>query len=73
MKLKLYVWEDALADWSSGIIVALAPDLRAAKAIVRKTHGSRSETIERDLRCPPRVIRITESTPAQAWLAWGGG
>jgi len=70
---KLYVWEDALADWSAGMIIALAPNLRAAKAAVRQAHSSRSDAIERDLRTAPKVIRITENTAPQAWLAWGGG
>jgi len=70
--LKLYVWEDALADRYPGIIVALAPDLRTAKTAVRKAHGGPpSATVERDLRAAPKVIRVTPGTPPQAWLAWG--
>lgn len=72
--LKLYVWEGVLADWYSGMAVAIAPDLRAAKAAVRKAYGIKSDYLEQDLKTVrPQVIRITESTPAQAWTVSGGG
>jgi hypothetical protein len=70
--LKLYVWEDALTDRYPGIIVAVAPDLRAAKTAVRQAHGIPSPTVEDSLRVAPKVIRLTADTPPQAWLAWGG-
>lgn len=71
--MELYVWEGVLTDWSSGMIVALAPDLRSAKAAVRKAHGYSSDTLEADLRTKPQVIRITEGMPARAWTVSGGG
>lgn len=72
--MKLYVWEGVLTDWTSGLIVALAPDLRAAKTAVRKAYGiPGSDRLEQDLKGKPQVIKITDSTPAQAWTVSGGG
>lgn len=70
--MKLYVWEGVLTDWTSGMIVALAPDLRAAKTAIRKARGYHSDTLEQDLRTRPQVINITDSTQPQAWLVSGG-
>lgn len=71
--MKLYVWEGVLTDWYSGMIVALAPDLRTAKAAARKAYGHPSDYLEQDLKSRPQVIRITDGMPAQAWTVSGGG
>lgn len=75
MKLKLYVWDgpDILADYFSGMIVAIAPDLRAAKAAARKAYGSPSDYLESSLRQRPIVVRLDESTRPRAWCVSGGG
>jgi len=70
--MKLYVWDGALADWYSGIIVALAPDLRQAKIAARKAYGISSSRLECDLKQPPQVIKITDATMVQAWTVSGG-
>lgn len=53
-KLKLYVWEDVLTDWSSGVMFALAssPD-EARKVILEKTDSPR---IAADLQQEPVEI-----------------
>lgn len=75
--MKLYIWEGALADWSGGIIVALAPDLRAAKIAARAAYaphpGMASAFLENDLSRAPRVVKIADGMPAQAWTVTGGG
>lgn len=32
-KLKLYVWDGVLADWTGGMVVVLAHDVREARRI----------------------------------------
>lgn len=74
--LKLYVWEGILTDWYSGMAVAVAPDLRAAKNAVRKAHGQPSPWLESDLKTTaPVVIRLDQLDPATAlaWTVSGGG
>lgn len=71
--MKLYVWEGALADYTGGIIVALAPDLRQAKIAARKAYRVPSDLLEADLRRAPQVVKITDGMPAQAWTVTGGG
>ena len=72
--MKLYVWEGVPTDWYSGMIVALAPNLRATKAAARKAYGiPGSDYLEQDLKSKPQVIKITDDTPAQAWTVSGGG
>jgi hypothetical protein len=71
--MKLYVWEGALADWSGGLIVALAPDLRQAKIAARKAYGHPSAYLESDLRQHPTVIPATAGMPAVAFTCTGGG
>ena len=41
--MNIYIWEGALADWSGGLIVAIAPNLRAAKKAARKAYGLKSD------------------------------
>jgi hypothetical protein len=38
-KLQLYVWEDVLTDYTSGIIFALATSPEKAREIILDTHG----------------------------------
>lgn len=40
MKMKLYVWEGVLTDYSDGIIVAMAPDLKTARRVAIKSGGA---------------------------------
>ncbi len=34
-KLKLYVWEDVLCDYTAGVMFALAPDVETARTMLR--------------------------------------
>lgn len=38
-KLKLYVWENALRDWNTGIMFALAPNIQEARNLIMKSDG----------------------------------
>lgn len=66
-KLKLYVWEDVLCDYTSGVMFALAESvedarqqiLKKGKKIALLTFGKvvDYETIERDLKQEPKVYK----------------
>lgn len=67
--LKLYVWEDVLYDWTSGLAVALTHSAEEAKALliangIDEDHwqGTKLDGVEPD---------VYES-PAAAWV-YGGG
>jgi hypothetical protein len=61
--LKLYVWEDVLTDYTSGVMFALAESVEEARAMLSQQH-----VIERDLKSEPKVI-----TEPAAFAVWGGG
>ena len=66
-RMKLYVWQDVLTDYTGGMIVALAPDLETAlnmaEGIIRADMG----------KVDPIVIDL-DGTPEPAfWHVWGGG
>ena len=63
--LKLYVWEDVLTDNASGIIVALAYDVKQARQIILDKDNSMS--VRDDIAKKPRVCRKSE-----AFVVWGG-
>lgn len=54
-KLKLYVWEDVLTDWTSGIMFALANSPDQARKVILKKSGN-SISVAQDLAQEPRVI-----------------
>jgi hypothetical protein len=66
-KLKLYVWEDVLTDYSSGIIFAYAYSEDRARKLVLKKSGE-SNTVKNDISGKPLVV-----TKSSAFLVWGGG
>lgn len=66
-KLKLYVWENALADYYPGIMFALAESADEARELIKQEAGS-GPTVCEDLAKEPRCIE------AKAGFAvWGGG
>ena len=66
--MKLYIWEGVLYDYSSGMIVALAPDLDSALATVEEDYV-RAEMG----RVKPTVIDLDGDVKPQAWWVHGGG
>ena len=65
-KLKLFVWEGVLTDYTSGVMFALATNVEnARKQIMKKENGS---TAKADLMSEPLVI-----TKAEGFAVWGGG
>jgi hypothetical protein len=72
-RLKLYIWEDAFADYYPGIAVALAYDVREARRLIVASYGTNSDYARRELAARPEVIRLDEKTRPRAWQVSGGG
>ncbi len=71
--LKLYIWDDFMPDYNSGLAVAIAPDIRSARRAVAATWDApSSESLKHELSKRPKVIPVTEAVPAQAWQVSGG-
>ncbi len=62
--LKLFVWEDVLRDYTSGMMVALAHDVDEARALLRKELDYSNEMNAE----PTHVVE----NPA-AFYVYGGG
>lgn len=64
-QLKLFVWENVLRDYTSGVIFALAEDVDSARKLICAVHGEvvASETVKE-----PQVF----DSPV-AFAQWGGG
>ncbi len=65
--LKLYVWEDVLTDYTSGIMFAMAPDVDTARKIIIGKSGPLSSVV-RDLQNEP-----DEYTSECGFFLYGGG
>lgn len=73
--MKLFVWEGVLRDYSTGVIVALAPSLEAALRAARR-HPRFVEQVTSDMgSVKPEVITLTGCAPKRprVWFVWGGG
>jgi len=64
-KLKLYVWEDVLEDYTPGIMFALATSVDEARILLL---GKCPYLPDRELRIEPRCVEKPE-----AFIVWGGG
>ena len=72
-KWKLYVWEDVLADWTSGMIVVVASSDAEAMKLVEKNVGRPSSD---DLKVDgqlPTIIPLGEVKEPALWYVYGGG
>jgi hypothetical protein len=70
--MKLYIWTGVLYDYSSGMIVALAPDLGAALELGRSTG---SDAVAQDMGAKtPEVIELGRVRhEPKIWYVHGGG
>ena len=66
---KLYVWENALRDYTSGVIFTLAESLEEARKNVLADTDYRS--VREDISTDPLVI--DPETDNYTNLTWGGG
>lgn len=79
-KLKLFVWEGVLTDYTDGVIFALARDVQHARELVCAKEGINPKTgksltnseytprVWLDMKKEPQVV-----TKPEAFLVWGGG
>jgi hypothetical protein len=70
--MKLYVWQPALTDYSSGAIFVIAPDLRTARREARKGEFAESR-VWQETATRPEVFDLAKMKAPRAWLIWGGG
>ena len=70
--LKLFVWENVLTDYTSGIAFALAENVEEARKIIldrfKTEEGYISDTLKADLLDKPKVTDSKEG-----FYIWGGG
>lgn len=66
-KLKLFVWEDVLCDYTSGMMVAIAGSVEEARATLKKEC---SYIPDDDLEEEPTVCELDHPV---AFVVWGGG
>jgi hypothetical protein len=67
--MKLFVWDNVLTDYTSGIMFAIAPDVEdARKQLIAE--WSDLSTVAEDLATEPKVYR-TDRRVCRA--VWGGG
>ena len=64
-KIKLYVWEDVLVDYTGGVMFALAYSVAEAREVIKRDAGT---IIEKDLEKDPYVTEVSEG-----FACWGGG
>ena len=64
-KLKLFVWEGVLTDWSSGMVCVLAKDLEQAIQLIKEKESTAASSMNM------RVVRVIEKP--EALVIWGGG
>ena len=64
--MKLYLWEDVLTHYDSGLIFALANNLEEAKKAVQDKYKKQwntlniDELLEKEMETTPRIITLTE-------------
>jgi hypothetical protein len=67
-KLKLYVWEGILCDYTCGIAFALAESVEEARKLVIESEYEVNRThVEEDIKGEPKIF----DTP-KGYVLWGG-
>jgi hypothetical protein len=66
MKLKLYVWEDVLEDYTQGVMFALAPNKEEARRLIAEKMGY--DRPVSDLNQEPKEV-----TKPEGFYLYGGG
>ncbi len=65
--MKLFVWDDVLTDYTSGMMFAVAPDVETARKVLLE-HCDYIPT--GDLHSEPKVFDLKK---AVGFACWGGG
>ncbi len=66
-KMKLFVWENVLSDYTPGLMIAVAPTVNEARKMLRKAIPW---VPEGDLEEQPEIVNMTK--PAVFWVGGGG-
>jgi hypothetical protein len=69
---KLFVWHGVLTDYTSGMIVALAPDVETAIAHLAATDKYSGHVIEEMRHNDPEVHETTAGTIVVEYISGGG-
>jgi hypothetical protein len=75
MTMKLYVWDDVLTDYTSGIMFALAESVEQAREELRCERGCSTRAgcdclVCVELKSEPSVY---DGTRPVGYIVWGGG
>jgi hypothetical protein len=71
--MRLYVWENVLRDYTSGMIVALAPDMETALALACASMYGKAAASEMS-ETEPEVTSVGRvAAEPKIWLVHGGG
>ena len=71
--MKLYVWRRVLWDYTSGMIVALAPDMETALAMAREGECGDSAAADMGATEPEVTDLGWVNSKPKLWLVHGGG
>ena len=63
-RLKLFVWEGVLRDWSCGIVCVLAKDLEQAIQLIKEKDDTAAGSMDMSV--------VREVKKAEAFVQWGG-
>jgi len=66
--LRVYVWEDVLRDYTTGMVVIIAHSLDEAKEVFLKKYPSHQYIIDNFFGSPHQVV-----TEPDAFYVYGGG
>jgi len=66
-KMRVFVWEGVLTDYTSGMMVAIAPTIEEARAALLKECNYIPES---DLSQQPKEFDLSETV---SFVCWGGG
>lgn len=69
-KMKLYVWNDVLTDYTSGIMFAVARSVEEARATILANGGDGLYSVEHDLQIEPKVYDLDKP---YGQFIYGGG
>ena len=64
-KLKLFVWEGILTDYTNGFVCAFAEDLEQAIQLIKEKDDCAAGVMDMS------VVRVIEKP--EAFIVWGGG
>ena len=63
--MKMFVWENVLTDWTSGLVCVLAENLEQAVELLKEKYPSETPQID--------MSQLQVVTEPEAFLVYGGG